>query len=383
MIDDLIDSLVLNRPSPTASIRQELAELCRGAEDLGPILRGFRNKEWLRIGTRDILGREPIRRLTRELSDVADAVVCEAAAALWKRQRQQVGVPMRGDGKPARWAIVALGKLGGREILYHSDLDLVFIHETDGVVAHTHPAISNARFFANLAQQVVRELAGGDDGQPLYQVDTRLRPHGSSGELSIALDGFCEYMRSTARPWERLALGRARVVYSTSGFGPIVAQRIQELLRLPIDAEELRRGVCHVRRLKNDAHGTADFKGGQGGMADIEFLAQYLQLRHADALTRRSANTWEALGLLRRSRCIDAAEHRALSAAYNDYRMLESRLRLIHNRHEMRAPADAATNGADAAATRLQTRLARHSHRVSDIFQRRVGSAEQLQEGAT
>src|SRR3954451_794957 len=114
MIDDLMDSLVVDRPQSALAIKAELAELSKGAEDLVPILLGFRNKEWVRIGTRDILGREPIRDVTRELADVAQAVVSHAARDQWRRRASRYGVPLRAsDGRPARWAVVALGKLGG------------------------------------------------------------------------------------------------------------------------------------------------------------------------------------------------------------------------------------------------------------------------------
>ena len=133
MIDDLMDSLVVDRPLPAAAIKAELAELTTGAEDLAPILWSFRNKEWVRIGTRDILGREPIRQVTRELADVAEAIVTQVARDQWKRRAERFGTPIRpGDGRRDRWAMLGLGKLGGRELNYHSDLDLVFLHEADG-----------------------------------------------------------------------------------------------------------------------------------------------------------------------------------------------------------------------------------------------------------
>src|SRR3954451_4441008 len=99
MIDDLMDSLVVDRAQPASAIRAELTELCFGAEDLAPILLGFRNKEWVRIGTRDILGREPIRDVTRELADVAEAIVVQVARDQWRREIRRRGLPRRaGDG---------------------------------------------------------------------------------------------------------------------------------------------------------------------------------------------------------------------------------------------------------------------------------------------
>ncbi len=161
MIDDLMDSLVVDRPQPASAIRAELSELCQGAEDLAPILLSFRNKEWLRIGTRDILGREPIRDVTRELADVAEAIVGQVARDRLDRRLERSGVPRRdSDGRRARWAILGLGKLGGREMNYHSDLDLVFLFDEDGEAHDEAGPIPNASFFADLARGVIRTLEG-------------------------------------------------------------------------------------------------------------------------------------------------------------------------------------------------------------------------------
>ncbi len=205
MIDDLMDSLVVDRSQGSAAIREELAFLCRGAEDLSPILQGFRNSEWVRIGVRDILSREPVRDVTRELADVAEAIVGQVARDQWRRRMKKCGAPRReADGRRARWAILGLGKLGGREMNYHSDLDLIFLYDADGETRGGPSPVRNDRFFAELAQRVIKEL-GGSTGT-LYRVDTRLRPHGNAGPLAVTLDTFRHYFRHSAATWERLAL---------------------------------------------------------------------------------------------------------------------------------------------------------------------------------
>ena len=199
MIDDLMDSLVVDRPLPAAAIKAELAELTKGAEDLAPILWSFRNKEWVRIGTRDILGREPIRQVTRELADVAEAVVTQVARDQWKRRADRFGTPIRpSDGRRDRWAVLALGKLGGRELNYHSDLDLVFLHEENGTTSEAGQSISNEQFVTEVAQRVLKALAGDASTGPLYRVDTRLRPHGASGPLVVTLASFRQYFEESA-----------------------------------------------------------------------------------------------------------------------------------------------------------------------------------------
>jgi glutamate-ammonia-ligase adenylyltransferase len=273
MIDDLMDSLVADRSQPASAIRAELAELCRGAEDLAPILLSFRNKEWVRIGTRDILQREPIRDVTRELADVAEAIITQVANDQWRRRVARHGLPRRPhDTHRASWAILALGKLGGRELNYHSDLDV--------------------------ARRVLKALGGNSETGRLYSVDTRLRPFGSSGRLAVPLEALVSYLERSAQVWERMALTRARVVHARGGFGRRVEEALRPILSTPLEPGLLAAEVRGMRKRLEDSRGPNDLKRGFGGLADIEFLVQYLQLRDA----------------------------------YDFVRTVEGRLRIVHNR---------------------------------------------------
>ena len=137
MIDELLDSLVLNQPRTAEELRAELADLCRGAADLDPILHSFQDKELLRIGVRDILGKDTIRATLAALSDLAEddprthrrAAICPAGATLWHAHTAKRA---RGRDSAAASCVLALGKLGGGELNYHSDLDLILIYEGDG-----------------------------------------------------------------------------------------------------------------------------------------------------------------------------------------------------------------------------------------------------------
>ncbi len=314
MIDDLMDSLVVDRPLPAAAIKAELAELVKGAEDIGPILWSFRNKEWVRIGTRDILGREPIRQVTRELADVAEAVVTQVARDQWKRRAERFGTPIRPrDGRRDRWAVLALGKLGGRELNYHSDLDLVFLHEENGTTSAAGQSISNEQFVTEVAQRVVKALAGNGSTGLLYRVDTRLRPHGASGPLVVTLASFRQYFEHSAHSWERLALTRARVIFATGGFGRHVSDAIREILAQPVHQASLAQQVQMMRQRLADSGHRNDLRWGIGGLADLEFLVQYLMLAHAASqpdLLR--PNLWEALDALHRVAILPAATHSEL-----------------------------------------------------------------------
>ncbi len=342
MIDDLVDSLVVDRALPGAAIKAELAGLCKGAEDLAPILWSFRNKEWVRVGTRDILGREPVREVTRELADLAEAVVTQTARDQWDRRAAKYGTPVcSATGKRDRWAIVALGKLGGRELSYHSDLDLIFVHEAEGMTRGGGMSISNDQFVNEVALRVLAALAGGPTSGPLYAVDTRLRPHGASGPLIQTLTAMIDYYRKTGQIWERMSLTRARVIFATGGFGEQVTGAIRSLLLAEVDQITLAAGVLAMRRKLEAARPRHDLKRGPGGLADIEFIVQYLQLLHASSepdLLR--SNMWEALAALRRHRIITPAVCADLRRAYEFLRTIEGRLRLVYNRSVSELPED-------------------------------------------
>src|SRR5262249_47926445 len=147
MIDELLDSLVLNQPRSAEELRRELADLCRGAADLEPILHSFQDKELLRIGVRDILNKDSIQATTAALSDLAEVLLEQIAAPRYAPLLRRYGVPILSEGEragqPSRFALLALGKLGGREMSYHSDLDLMMVYEGDG---RTEPPPQATRF---------------------------------------------------------------------------------------------------------------------------------------------------------------------------------------------------------------------------------------------
>nr|WP_303652551.1 bifunctional [glutamate--ammonia ligase]-adenylyl-L-tyrosine phosphorylase/[glutamate--ammonia-ligase] adenylyltransferase [Paludisphaera mucosa] len=342
MIDDLMDSLVVDRPLPGAAIKAELAELTRGAvEEIGPIVWSFRNKEWVRIGTRDVLAREPIREVARELADVAEAIVGQLARDQWARRARKFGSPTRSaDGGRDRWAILALGKFGGRALNYYSDLDLVILHESDGVTRGGDESTTNQEFVTDVSQRLLKAMGGAATGG-LYQVDTRLRPHGAAGPLVNTLGSFVDYFESTAQSWERLALTRGRVVFATGGFGRHVDDAIRSILARPVDVQTLGPEIADMRRRLEDSRGRKDLKRGIGGLADVEFVVQYLMLvnaaLHPEVLR---PNTWEALDALKTVGALTPSLHDELCDIYSFLFGVDARLRLIHDRAGTELPDD-------------------------------------------
>ena len=392
MIDDLMDSLVVDRAQSPQAIKAEVAELCKGAEDLAPILLSFRNKEWIRIGTRDILGREPIRDVTRELADVAEAVVSQAARVQWRRRAARYGVPQRAnEDQRAHWAILGLGKLGGRELNYHSDLDLIFLLEEEGSTSGGDESIPNDQFVSEVVRRLLKMLAGGASGATLYNVDARLRPHGASGPLVVTLDAFRDYYHGPAKLWERLALTRARSIFSTGGFGKIVEETIHGLLTQKVDRQRLSTEVVKMRRKVEESHSRNDFKHGYGGIADIEFLVHFLQLAHAHVIPDLLCpNLWDALDSLRRADLITSETDNDLREAYEFWRTVESRLRLVHNRSAEELPesesefaqlalrlnyADSEVADPKSSAIAFRADASRHAERTRTLFEQIVQKA--------
>jgi glutamate-ammonia-ligase adenylyltransferase len=202
MIDSLMDSLVLARLPTREILRRTLGELCHAAEDLDPILHSFKNDQQLCVGVRDILGKEDVGAVTGVLSDIAEVCLAQIATQEYDRLVARFGVPTMGagsrKGQPCELAIVAMGKFGGREMNYHSDLDLVFLFEADGQTVPTRFAprnqtTSNQHFFSELGQRIIKTTGRLGALGRLYEVDARLRPTGKGGALATSLDELARY----------------------------------------------------------------------------------------------------------------------------------------------------------------------------------------------
>jgi glutamate-ammonia-ligase adenylyltransferase len=345
MIDELLDSLVLNQPRTAAQLREELVGLCRGAADLEPILHSFQDKELLRIGVRDILGKDTIQETTAALSDLAETILCQLATLQQPPLAKRFGISYLEEGpragQPSRFVLLALGKLGGCEMSYHSDLDLILVYEGDGRTGPPHTAnrfdryeqTDNFHFFTELAQRIIKVTSYVGPMGRLYQVDMRLRPTGNSGSLVIPLTQFRHYYEDGgAQLWERQALTRARVVYGDAEFGHEVMDAVvQGAYGVPWQPE-FADEIGHMRERLEASRSERDLKRGFGGIVDVEFLVQLIQLKYGrDLPALRTTNTWKALDALQATGLLTAAEHATLCASYDFLRGVESRLRIVHN----------------------------------------------------
>lgn len=331
MIDELLDSLVLDQPRSAAELSAELTELLRGASDVDPILHSFQDKELLRLGVQDMLNKASVRATTAGLSDLADAILNAVFDLTEPAVKAKVGDPA------CEYAVLGLGKLGGQEISYHSDLDVVLVY------ADCQPGVTEAQhYFTTLAQQAIK-LAGrpGPLGK-LYEVDMRLRPTGKSGSLALSLDEFRRYFGCTAQVWERLALTRARVVRGGGPFADELMACVRQAVVGKPDGPVPTTEVAAMRAKLETAANPRSLKRGRGGLADVEFAVQLLQLRHGRTHPEvLRANVWEALEALQSAGLLGQAEMVALRDGYSFLRFVEARLRIVTDRPLTEVPENA------------------------------------------
>lgn len=353
MIDSLMDSLVLDKLPSRQTMTEQLAQLCRAAEDIDPILHSFKNDLQLCVGVRDILGKGDIQATTDALSDIAETCLAQIASREWQRLVARFGQPRIARGKqadaPCSLVILALGKFGGREMNYHSDLDIVFLYEAEGHTVAEPGAesatTSNQHFFSELAQRIIKSASRQSALGRLYEVDARLRPTGRSGSLATSFEEFLRYFHGGGgQLWERQSLCKARPVFgearAVKAAVDLVAEAAFNHPWRPNDALEIRR----MRQRLEDAAGAAgNLKRGPGGLADIEFLVQMLQLKHGRTNSRlRVSGTLSALARLHEADLLSPDDFQFFDASYRLMRTIEGRLRLMNSTARDRLPKDPA-----------------------------------------
>jgi glutamate-ammonia-ligase adenylyltransferase len=296
LLDELIDERLLSELPGRPEFAQELALQMELVQDDEPehqveLLRHFQRAAVFRVAVADLTARLPVMRVSDRLTDIAELIVERAMDLSWRQTATQFGIPMCGEGaerRQVRIAAAGYGKLGGMELGYSSDLDLVFLHDSCGERQETEGPrpIDNQVFFVRLAQRIVHLLTMHSAAGRLYEVDVRLRPSGKGGLLVTSIQAFAEYQRRDAWTWEHQALLHAR---SVAGAPELRAQF--ERIRLDVLCNHVRRDSLRTevrsmrqrmrRELSRGSQTQFDIKQDAGGVADIEFLAQYWALRWA------------------------------------------------------------------------------------------------------
>ncbi|MGQ0551647.1 MAG: hypothetical protein ACT4PU_00330 [Planctomycetota bacterium] len=342
--DDFIDAL-LTGVRGREQRRRQLAQLERpGSQDPWLLLSDHKKLEMLRIGLRDLQDAAPIRQTLAELSQLCIDVLRRGYQVVLAAAVREYGEPFSIRGLAAResagMVVLALGKVGGLEANYASDADLIFIYSSDG---ETEQGTPNSVFFARVAEEFIARLSGARGGPRLYRIDTRLRPEGAKGPLVTSLRALEAYYRSPrAALFEKQALLKARVVAGDAELGQRVLSLVRTTLRSLGPAEDLAARLRDMRgRIEAGAQGH-DLKRGSGGMLDVEFLTQYLQLRHG---TRQPAllvqETPRALELMSELNVLDAQTALSLRDTYLFFRRVETRLQIALGLDTKEVPADA------------------------------------------
>ncbi len=323
LLDELLDSRSLyaqpDWTALTAALRAELAASAGDTEKQMDLLRHFKHVQTMRLLAQDLAGTLPLERLSDHLSDLACAILGIVVELAWKSGRQ------RHRARPA-FAVIGYGKLGGKELGYASDLDLVFLYDD--------PAPEAPENYARLARRINQWITSMTSAGVLYDTDLRLRPDGVSGLLVSPLESFRDYQARHAWPWEHQALTRARFVAGDPVIGNAFEAIRVEILRQPRERPALKTAVAEMRMKMLEAHpnpsGRFDIKHGRGGIIDVEFIVQYLVLGHSHEHEELTGNIGNLALLKLAARLGLVPEGSALAAhdAYRRFRQLQHSLRL-------------------------------------------------------
>ena len=295
LLDELLDARVHGEDLTKSGLGVAL-DARLGSLEIGDVeaaveaLAQFQRATLFRIAVADFNGHLPLMKVSDALTFLAEVVLDAALAIAWQELVSRHGAPhyvVDGETRPAGFGIVAYGKLGGLELSYSSDLDIVFINDSIGSRQETNgeKPLDNAVFFMRLTRRLIHFLTTQTRSGVLYEIDTRLRPSGRKGLLVTTLEAFARYQQDDAWTWEHQALLRARPV---AGSDDIAARfdaiRLDTLTR-SVNHESLRDDVVSMRRkmrseLDRGGDGDFDLKHGEGGLGDVEFLVQYLVLEH-------------------------------------------------------------------------------------------------------
>jgi len=357
----------------------------------------FRRQQLLRILVRDVLGFCALPEATEEISNLADAILEVSYQRIRGELVARHGIPRfvdeNGKSRECGMSVIALGKLGGRELNYSSDIDLMFVYRANGDTDGAAP-ISNKEFYKKVANQYTELLSTYTAEGMCYRVDLRLRPDGSLGEVCISLDGARSYYQTRGRDWELQMLIKARVAAGDADVGRELLSTVEPLTysttldfsaveAVSVTRERISEKLSR-RRIAKDAF---DIKLAPGGIRDIEFLVQCLQrLRGGQVPWVRHGGTMLALARLSDKDLLSATEYGRLISAYRFLRNLEHRLQVADDRQTHTLPSSpreldalarkmpVAQLGSAPSGEKLLHELNAHLEAVQEIYQRVIHS---------
>jgi len=348
MLQDLIGSTDLERSYAPGEYDIRVRAVCEGAGDeagLGSGLRRLRHREMVRIAWRDLARKADLMETITDLSALADACLVHPLDFLHSRLIGLHGEPVSADGEKQRLVVMGMGKLGGNELNFSSDIDLIFAFAESGSTVGGPTAITNEEFFPRLARRLIDLLAKTTVDGFVYRVDTRLRPYGDAGPLVMSFDAMENYYQAFGRGWERYALIKARVIAGDIAAGhelldrlrPFVFRRYLDYgsfdslreMKQKIEQEVIR------KRMKNN------IKHGYGGIREIEFFGQVFQLIRGGIDPRYQVkHLLSVLEVMFRDRWITERAYRELVSAYVFLRNTEHRLQMYDDMQTHSLPGD-------------------------------------------
>ncbi|GAB6261387.1 bifunctional [glutamate--ammonia ligase]-adenylyl-L-tyrosine phosphorylase/[glutamate--ammonia-ligase] adenylyltransferase [Photobacterium sp. R1] len=372
--------------------REALRELLSAVTDeaaLLRVLRGFRRREMVWIAWRDFTQRETLDQSLSHLSRLAEALIMEAYHWLYAQCCQEFGTPCSADGVPQPMLILGMGKLGGGELNFSSDIDLIFTYPENGETQGGRRSLANAQFFTRLGQRLIKALDQQTVDGFCYRVDMRLRPFGDSGPLVMSYAALEDYYQEQGRDWERYAMIKAKVMGDESAehyqtlrqmLRPFVFRRyidfsaIQSLRRMKsmISSEVRRRGL------------TNNIKLGPGGIREVEFIAQSFQLiRGGREPSLRQRGLRETLAAVNALTLLPETQVEQLTQGYAFLRRLENLLQAIHDKQTQTLPDTEldqirlATAMGYADWVALSAEIHRHMAAIHRVFEDIVGADEE------
>ncbi len=296
-----------DREQLAASLQRQLDNVAGDTEMELDVLRQFRRAQTLVIASAEVQGEIDAMSAAARLSELAEILLDAVYRQAWQELTATHGLPRCRDGdqqREARFGIIGYGKLGGRELHYQSDLDIIFLHDSSGEQAMTSGprVIDNSQFFARLAQKIITRLTVMTPAGKLYEIDTRLRPDGAAGMLVSSLQAYRGYQQDKAWTWEHQALIRARFVAGDRAIAAPFGDIRRSVLCRPRDEQALRRDIIEMRdrmyRAKTPPESDIiNLKHSRGGLVDIEFLVQYRVLAGANKFASLCETT-DNIGLL-------------------------------------------------------------------------------------
>jgi glutamate-ammonia-ligase adenylyltransferase len=378
VMDALLDADFLSRLPSRAELDAQFARTATGSyEDVLDAARRFAREAIFRVGVQIVEGAVPAEEAGPALTDIAECII---AGLLPHVEREMAAAHGRVPG--GGFAVVAMGKLGGREMTASSDLDLVFVYDAPAGVEASDGAkpLSPTLYFARLAQRLIAALTTPTAAGMLYEVDMRLRPTGNKGPVAVSLESFAAYHASESWTWEHMALTRGRLVAGTAGLRARVEAEIRRRLTQVRDAAAIIADARAMRaRMAESFPGRNvwDLKYAPGGLVDIEFIAQSFQLVHAPQKPSvLDTNTLGALLMLKGAGFLAAADADVLIAAARLQHALTQVLRIALDetpRIEDATPGLKAllTHAAEAGSfAQAQKKLAELQTETREIFER-------------